>query len=139
MGYNQAIVPSVIGMMEEDAKNTLNNANLGIMFNYEYHNTVPKGNVISQSIADGTVVEKNTIIEVVISKGTTKFEIPSVKGMTSQEAYDLLTSEKYGFDVDIIYEFNDEIEAEICIKTNPNYPTQLAYGSHIDLYVSAGK
>lgn len=134
----QTIVPKVIGLDEQEAKNTLNNANLGIRYEYKNDNTVPKGEVISQSMAEGTIADKGETVIVTISSGSLKFDIPSVEGLTREEALELLQSEEYGLDVKVIYEVNEEIEAEKCIRTSPTSPTQLTYGAHVDLYVSQG-
>ena len=113
-------------------------AELGMGREYEYDNHVPKGQIIRQSVAENEIVDKHTKIVVVISNGAKKFDIPSVQGMTKDEAKEMLENETYGFVVNIIYEPNDEIEVDYCIKTNPTSPTQLTFGAYIDLYVSAG-
>lgn len=134
----QTVVPNVTNMTDSEAQKMLNDAELGIGREYEYDNHVPEGHVIRQSHKEGDIVDKHTKVIVVISNGAKKFEIPSVKGMTREQALELLTSEEYGLDVNVIYEVNEEIEAEECIKTNPTSPTQLTYGAHVDLYVSSG-
>lgn len=138
IGQKQTIVPYVVGLTDTEAQKVLNDADLGMGREYEYDNHVPKGQIISQSIAENEVVDKHTKIIVIISNGAKKFDIPSVQGMTKKEAEELLSNETYGLDVNIIYEPSDEVEADICIKTNPTSPTQLTYGAHVDLYVSAG-
>ena len=134
----QTVVPNVTNMTDSEAQRMLNDAELGIGREYEYDNHVPEGYVIRQSHKEGDIVDKHTKVIVVISNGAKKFEIPSVKGMTREEAIELLTSEEYGLDVKVIYEVSEEIEAEECIKTNPTSPTQLTHGAHVDLYVSSG-
>lgn len=134
----QTIVPNVTNYTDSEAQKILNDADLGIGREYEYDNHVPQGTVIRQSHEEGEIVDKHTKIIVVISNGAKKFDIPSVEGLTREEALELLTNETYGLDVNVIYEINEEIEEEGCIKTNPSSPTQLTYGAHIDLYVSSG-
>ena len=134
----QTLVPYVVGLTDTEAQKMLNDAELGMGREYEYDNHVPKGQIIRQSVAENEIVDKHTKIVVVISNGAKKFDIPSVQGMTKDEAKEMLENETYGLDVNIIYEPNDEIEVDYCIKTNPTSPTQLTFGAHIDLYVSAG-
>ena len=134
----QTLVPYVVGLTDTEAQKVLNDADLGMGREYEYDNHVPKGQIIRQSHEENEVVDKHTKIVVVISNGAKKFDIPSVQGMTREEALELLTNETYGLDVKVLYEPNDEIEAEGCIRTNPTSPTQLIYGAHVDLYVSSG-
>ncbi|MEF2914097.1 MAG: PASTA domain-containing protein, partial [Succinivibrio sp.] len=139
LSSKQTIVPDVTNYTDREAQKILNDADLGIGREYEYSNTVPQGTVISQSHEEGEIVDKHTKIIVVISNGAKKFDIPSVEGMTREEALEMLTNETYGLNVNVIYEISEDIEEEDCIKTNPSSPTQLAYGAHIDLYVSSGK
>ena len=139
LSSKQTIVPDVTNYTDSEAQKILNDADLGIGREYEYSNTVPQGTVISQSHEEGEIVDKHTKIIVVISNGAKKFDIPSVEGMTREEALEMLTNETYGLNVNVIYEISEDIEEEDCIKTNPSSPTQLAYGAHIDLYVSSGK
>ena len=139
LSSKQTIVPDVTNYTDSEAQKILNDADLGIGREYEYSNTVPQGTVISQSHEEGEIVDKHTKIIVVISNGAKKFDIPSVEGMTREEALEMLTNETYGLNVNVIYEISEDIEEEGCIKTNPSSPTQLAYGAHIDLYVSSGK
>lgn len=135
----QTIVPNVVGMTEDEARTALKNADLGVFYDYENHNTVPKGEVIRQDVNDGTVVDKHKTITVTLSRGPEKFDIPPVEGLTREEAIKLLEDEeKYGLHVTVEYEYSDEIEAEKCIKTTPTSPTQLTYGAAITLYVSSG-
>ena len=135
----QTIVPNVLGMTEEEAQKALKNANLGIRYEYEYHNTVPKGEVIKQDVADGTIVDKTGSVTVTVSKGAQKFDIPPVADLSREEAIKLLQDEeKYGLNVKVEYVPSEEIEAETCIKTVPAAPIQLTYGAAITLYVSSG-
>ena len=135
----QTVVPYVVGMTADEAKAVLKESTLGIEYKYESNNTVPEGEVISQNIKDGTIVDKHSKIEVTVSEGPEKFDIPSVTGLTREQALELLQDkEKYGLDVTVKYEPSDELEAEQCIRTSPTSPTKLTYGQHIDLYVSEG-
>ena len=134
----QTLVPYVVGLTDTEAQKVLNDSDLGMGREYEYDNHVPKGQIIRQSVAENEIVDKHTKIIVVISNGAKKFDIPSVQGMTKDEAKELLENETYGLNVNIIYEPSEEIEADYCIKTNPTSPTQLTYGAHVDLYISSG-
>lgn len=138
ISQKQTLVPYVVGLTDTEAQKVLNDADLGMGREYEYDNHVPKGQIIRQSVAENEIVDKHTKIIVVISNGAKKFDIPSVEGLTREEAVKLLTGEEYGLDVKVFYEPSDEIEAEICIRTTPTSPAQLTYGAHVDLYVSSG-
>ncbi len=63
-------VPSVAGLSQADATNTLQNAKLIVTsVTSEYSDNVEEGKVISQSIAAGQQVAENTNITLVVSKG----------------------------------------------------------------------
>lgn len=47
---------------------------------------IPANNVISQNVEKGTVVDENSIVEIVISSGKEKVVVPLVEGMTRDEA-----------------------------------------------------
>ena len=69
-GKAPAVVPNVVGKSETDARNELAGAGLNVTsVTKDYSDTVPAGNVISQSIADGKYVDAGTNISLVISEG----------------------------------------------------------------------
>ena len=66
---NKVTVPNIVGKSVNDAMNTLTSNNLYYTGNYTYSDTVPKGEVISQSPSEGTEVNKNSHVTFVISDG----------------------------------------------------------------------
>lgn len=63
-------VPSVVGKTEDAALSALSKANLsGSVSKYNYSDSTPKGQVISQSIEAGTSVEEGTKVTIVVSLG----------------------------------------------------------------------
>lgn len=135
----KTVVPDVTNVPQDDAEQRLKNANLGVRFEYEYHNTIPEGYVIRQSEKADSVIDKHKTVTVYVSNGAKKFDIPSVEGLTMEQAMELLTNDTYGLVVEIKFEETDKVEANYCIKTSPQSPTQLTYGSHITLYVATVK
>ncbi len=129
-------VPKVVSMHMDDAEKALKDADLGVKFEYMYHNTVPEDYVIKQSEEAGDIIDKHKTVICYVSQGAQKFDIPSVAGMTMEQAMELLTSEQYGLVVDVKYEETTTVETNYCIKTSPSAPTQLTYGSHITLFVA---
>ena len=135
----KTVVPGITGIHMDEAEQRLKAANLGVRFEYEYHNTVPENYVIRQSEKEGDVIDKHKTVVCYISSGAKKFDIPSVQGMTMEQAMALLQNETYGLNVSVQFEETDEVDANYCIKTSPQSPTQLTYGSHITLYVATVK
>lgn len=67
-GEEPITVPSVIGLGQNDAQNTLSNAGLKYAVNTDYSDSVPEGNVISQT-SNGSKVAKGTTITITVSLG----------------------------------------------------------------------
>ena len=66
--YDGFTVPSVVGMSEADAKNAL--APLDVVVQSEASETVPTGQVMAQSLAEGVYVDKGTTITITVSTGS---------------------------------------------------------------------
>lgn len=72
-GKEAISVPGVLNRTQEEAVNILTQAGLSVTStSTEPSDTVPKGNVISQSIVEGKYVDKGTAITLVISSGSNK-------------------------------------------------------------------
>ncbi len=92
-------VPSVTGETLEKATSTLEDAGLEVERAEDaYSSEVPKGSVVRQSPADGTLTRGETVT-VTVSKGPEMVTVPKVEGMTRSEATSAL--EKAGFTVSV--------------------------------------
>ncbi|MCR5508207.1 MAG: Stk1 family PASTA domain-containing Ser/Thr kinase [Lachnospiraceae bacterium] len=69
----QVQVPDLNGKDEATARALLLEAGLNCEASEEDNDTVPKGNIISQSVAAGTTVEKGSSVSIKISKGPSGF------------------------------------------------------------------
>lgn len=65
-----AIVPDVRGMSEENAKNVMQKRGLLAYTMYEYSDTFAEGEIADQDIASGTRVKKGSIVLLTVSKGS---------------------------------------------------------------------
>lgn len=68
-GQKSVDVPSVLGMSEEKAQNTLNNAGLKVAIEEAHSDSVAVGKVIQQSIASGKTVPAGTTVTITVSFG----------------------------------------------------------------------
>ena len=68
-GQKPVDVPSVLGMSEEKAQNTLNNAGLKVAIEEAHSDSVAVGKVIQQSIASGKTVPAGTTVTITVSLG----------------------------------------------------------------------
>ena len=86
-GIEQVEVPDLADMNRDEAAGALEAAKLVASFVEVYSDDVPQaGAVISQSIPAGEVVDKNTVVEVHVSKGPMTVEVPNVEGRSVEEA-----------------------------------------------------
>ena len=69
-GGERVQVPDVEGESLADAKSDLSSAGLGYKESQEYSDSVPEGDIISQSIAAGEYVTRGSTVTIVVSKGT---------------------------------------------------------------------
>jgi hypothetical protein len=69
-GPEPAVVPSVLELPEEDAKNRIHDANLTVgPVRSQYDETVPKGMVITQDPPASTEVRRKSAVSLVVSRG----------------------------------------------------------------------
>ncbi|MCP4079863.1 MAG: PASTA domain-containing protein, partial [Planctomycetaceae bacterium] len=132
-------VPHVSGMTQEDAGAAITGAELAVGTAAEsYSDTVPAGLVISQSPAAGTTAFRNSTVDIVLSLGVHMATVPSLTGLTSEEANAALSAE--GFTLgSISQEYISTIPENNIMNQNPAAGTSVIYGSPVDVTVSAGK
>ena len=129
-------VPNVVGLTQDEAIEKLKAATLGYKVKEEYDNKIKEGYVISTSEDADTVVEKNTTITIVVSRGSKDVEVQDVAGKTKDEAKKILTDA--GFKVKLEYKADNSVELDKVISTDPVAYTQAKYGDDITIYVSSG-
>lgn len=86
-GKGEVSVPSVTGMDETTAYNTLTNSGFTPVKDYAYSADVAQGNVIEQSPNAGSLAKAGDNVKIVISRGkeqaeTTSVAVPGVTGLT---------------------------------------------------------
>lgn len=94
-GEQKVSVPHVVGRSERDAIFILEKNSLqpGEIF-YEYNNYQPRGVVFEQSIPQGTLVKKDTLINIIVSNGRRpdRFITPDVVGRSLLQAKKIIRS-----------------------------------------------
>jgi len=91
-GEERPTMPTVTGMNEAAARTAISGANLTgpITVNQEYSDR-PAGEVISQTPAAGTEVERDVAITLVTSRGAESVAVPSLVGLNEQQARSAIT------------------------------------------------
>lgn len=131
-------VPNLLGMTEAQARKALNDKNLG----YDVSERKPsdryeEGQIMEQSVDANKKVDKNTTIEVVVSTGIEEIAVPDVVGRTEKEAEELLKKENLRMSPELV--FDDEIEENKIIRTEPAAGEMVEKNSEIKVYISRGR
>ena len=132
-------IPDLVGKTIEQVEQLVKEAGLKYEVTEEtYSKTVAEGLVISQDPkykANYTVLEDSTV-KVVISKGIELATVPKVAGEKKDSAVTML--ENAGLKAEIVEEYNDNIEAGVVIKQEPEANEEVAKDSNVKIFVSLG-
>lgn len=83
-GAEKKTVPNVVGQEDAAAQNAITSAGLSVTTTYDYHDSVPKGQVVSQSVNGGKKVAAGTNINLVISNGPKPDERIDIQSFVGQ-------------------------------------------------------
>ena len=135
-GAERYFIPQLVGLTPEAAVNVIAKLPLATGTITEVFNSdVPKGFVISADPAPGTQVRRDTAVNLVVSKGVETFALASYLGKIGEEALTELS--EAGFDVSVVYAFDEKIIPGGVISQNPA-SGELPKGAKIELIVSKG-
>lgn len=136
-------VPNLLGKTESEAQSILQKYNISMSVTSEYNDDYDEGEIFEQNPKVGEKIKKGDIIRVKISKGKeteeTKemIEVPSVEGMTYQEALNALNGIKI---LSIESEHSDTVPENMATRTDPAAGTKLdPETGYVTLYLSLGK
>lgn len=130
-------VPPLIGLTEEQAKEALNERNLGFRRAEDTSDVILEGLVMAQSVDEGVHVAEHTTIVVTISSGSRAFELTDVKTMTEEKAIETL--EGMNLKVTTEYEYSKDVEQGVVIKMMPVSGSQVKTGETVTITVSRGR
>ena len=89
-GPNLVAVPDVTKKSQADATNAMETAGFVVSVKQTMSETVPKGNVISQSPNAGTKLAKGSTVTLTVSTGPPPVKVPNLLCMTRKQAQDAL-------------------------------------------------
>jgi eukaryotic-like serine/threonine-protein kinase len=98
-GAKQVAVPNVVGMSEDDAKATLEQASFQVSSTSAPSDSTPEGIVSDQSPDGGTPATKGSTVTITVSSGPSTTTVPDEVGQDKQVAIDDLKAN--GFKVDV--------------------------------------
>lgn len=141
-GKGEVSVPSVTGMDETTAYNTLTNSGFTPVKDYAYSADVAQGNVIEQSPNAGSLAKSGDNVKIVISRGkeqaeTTSVAVPGVTGLTEDAARSAI--QNVGLAVgNVSSAYSDSVASGQIISQSPVADTAVDAGTAVGFVVSMG-
>ena len=136
-GAERYTVPSLLKITTEAATNLLAKTPLRIGDITEVFNSkVAKGLIISSTPIAGAQVKRDTIVDLVVSKGVETFNLVSYVGKNGEQALNELTSA--GFDVTPTYIYDEVVMPGEVISQKPVAGVALATGAGVEIFISQG-
>lgn len=131
-------VPDLVAISLEDARKKVDSMGWQIQIEEEVFNAkVPEGIIISQKPAMGEKLPRGGVIYVVISKGSTKAEVPDLTGLSVDEVKNILTAKKLGWIIkDSVY--SDTVKKDCVVSQDPAPGEEVAPGKKIQIVISLG-
>jgi serine/threonine-protein kinase len=129
------LVADYTGMTQADAQEAIVNAGLRTRFTKSASETVAPDHVIRQSPPAGTKVERNQVVELVISNGKPLLGLVDVRGYSANDAQRTLQQE--GFAVTLVRRFDNTVTDNV-IDQLPKAGAKVPEGSRVTLVVSNG-
>ncbi len=102
---------------------------------YQYHDTVPKGRIVSQSPAPGEKTDRGTVISVYISAGSSKGVMPDVTGWKEEHAKLYLQALGYNVTESLRLQVST-LEKGLVERSSPKAGASIAIGDTVTLYIS---
>lgn len=104
----------------------------------EYSNDYPKGTVISQSVASGSNVARDTKIELVISLGAKEVKIANLKGLTEDKAKIELLKQGFLYEnIEILEKFDEDGESGVVLEQDPKYGETVSPDEKVQIYINS--
>ena len=135
-GKGDIDIPSVVGMDENAAINTLKDNGFQYNRTYAYSSDVAQGQVISQDPKAGGKGQKDQTISIVVSQGQEAVKVPIIEGMSQADAEAALAA--VGLTAAVKTEYSDTVALGQVIKQNPSAGSFVDAGSAVSVTVSMG-
>ena len=132
-------VPAVRNVSQDQAEESLRNEGLKVTVKKEYDDSIPSGSAIKTDPREGTQVEKDSTVTLVVSEGPANLTIPTDFAGQS-EAYVRSQLEKMGLVAGSTKTVHHpSIPVGMVVDTDPAQGQQVANGSTVNLVLSDGK
>jgi beta-lactam-binding protein with PASTA domain len=136
-GESRIAIPDLVGKTQAYAEVELSRSRLGSSIASENSDTVAAGRVIRQNPAAGEQVRSESIVDLVVSSGTSKIAIPDLAGQSRDGAVFVLG--KSGLVLGkVAGDYDDSIAKGRVIRQRPAAGSMVSADSPVDILVSQG-
>ncbi|MBC7268893.1 MAG: Stk1 family PASTA domain-containing Ser/Thr kinase [Streptomyces sp.] len=135
VGNDTVPVPNFVGQTQADAEKLATNSDLTLNVTEKPCENQSKGNICDQDPASGTNVDKGSTVNVTVSTGAPKVAVPSVIGLSLDEATSKLEGDDYEFQIKTKSRVSSE-EPDTVLEQDPTSGKEIEKGSTITLTVA---
>lgn len=132
----QVKIPKIVGTNFNDAKKELEALGLKLETERTENSDKPDGEILSSNPVVDTMIQKGSIVKVIISSGEEKVIVPNLRDYEENVIKQYLDSK--GFRYELNYEFNDNIEKGYYISQEPKAGTEINKDDVIYVTISKG-
>ena len=130
--------PGVINLSRSQATEKVEAAGLRLdVGGSQFSETVTAGSVISTDPTAGSKILEGGTVSVVISRGPERYEVPTLRGMTEDQAQQALDDAHLSFGGST-ERHNERVAAGVVLRSLPEPGTELKPDAAVDLVVSLG-
>ncbi|MEU3256082.1 Stk1 family PASTA domain-containing Ser/Thr kinase [Streptomyces sp. NPDC006997] len=135
VGNDTVPVPNFIGLTQADAEKQATNSDLKLNVTEKPCEDQKKGNICDQNPDPQTKVDKGSEVDVVVSTGAPKVAVPSVIGLSLDEARSKLEADDYEFQIKTKSRVSSE-EPDTVLEQDPPSGKEIEKGSTVTLTVA---
>jgi len=128
-------IPDVQGLTERDATERLEKAGFLVDPEFRFSESVPEDRVIGTEPAAGTLVQGGSTVQLIVSRGTNRIEVPSVLGLQTQAALRALEAAELTGNV---VQRDDDAPAGEVVGQSPTAGQRVRPGTQVTIFVSTG-
>jgi serine/threonine-protein kinase len=133
--YTQA--PQLVSMTEADARTAAADAHVVVSFSEDYSETVPAGQIVSTDPTGGSQVLRDSTVAAVVSKGPERYTVPTLAGLTQDEARQALTGVSLAVG-QITQQYSETVASGVVLSASQKAGALLKKNTPVDLVVSKG-
>jgi serine/threonine-protein kinase len=136
-GKERILIPALAGLTQDAATAALINSGLKVgNVTQAFDMKIPANLIVDGSPSSGTPVRRNSVVDLIMSKGIEQVALTSYVGKTSDQATNELTDA--GFTVKTGYEYSESVPAGAVIRQDPPGGPAVPKGSVVTVVISRG-